>query len=104
MAALSVDSMQRASSRAQVIGRVGRDNAEWLLGLLRELEGDVTLDCRHSSFVDSAALMVLVDFDEFLRSRGNSLTICGVPDGAAAAIPTAASVIARGSSPTAASS
>jgi anti-anti-sigma regulatory factor len=103
MAALSVVSMRRASSHAHVIGRVDRHNAEWLLGLLRELEGDVTLDCRHSSFVDSAALMVLVDFDESLRARGNRLTIGGVPDSPAVATPSSASASHRGSSPSAAS-
>jgi phospholipid transport system transporter-binding protein len=103
MAALSVDSMQRVSSRAAVIGRITRENADWLLGLLRELEGNVTLDCRHSAFVDSAALMVLVDFDEFLRRRGDRLTIRGVPDGASAVSAANGSASLRGSSPSAAS-
>lgn len=90
MAALSVVSMERAASRADVIGQVDGDNAPWLLGLLRELEGDVTLDCRHSSFIDPSALMVLVEFEEFLRERGNRLVIDGVPDGPPAARPSVA--------------
>ena len=81
MAALSIVSMESARSRAQVIGDVGCDNATWLSAHLRELEGDVTLDCRGSAFVDPAALMVLVDFEEFLRRRGNRLRIEGVPAG-----------------------
>ena len=87
MAALSVLSMERDASRAEVIGQVDGDNASWLLGLMRELEGDVTLDCRHSTFEDPNALMVRVEFEEFLRARGNRLTIDGVPDGPAAAHP-----------------
>ena len=82
MAALSIVSMKPTSSRAQVIGDVGSANAAWLGEHLRELEGDVTLDCRRSAFIDPAALMVLVEFEEFLRGRGNRLTIDGVPTGA----------------------
>jgi anti-anti-sigma regulatory factor len=95
--------MQRVSSRAAVIGRITRENADWLLGLLRELEGNVTLDCRHSAFLDSAALMVLVDFDEFLRERGDRLTVRGVPDGASTISAANQSANVRGSSPSAAS-
>jgi anti-anti-sigma regulatory factor len=83
MAALSVISMERAASRAEVIGEVSEANARWFGSLLRELEGDVTLDCSHASFVDSSALMLLVDFEQFLKRRGNRLVIDGVPDGAA---------------------
>jgi anti-anti-sigma regulatory factor len=82
MAALSVLSMNRDGSRAEVIGEVSEDNARWFGSLLRELEGDVTLDCHHASFVDSAALMLLVDFEQFLRARGNRLIVDGVPGGA----------------------
>ena len=82
MAALSVLSMNRDGSHAEVIGEVTEDNARWFGSLLRELEGDVTLDCRHASFVDAAALMLLVDFEQFLRARGNQLVVDGVPSGA----------------------
>ena len=81
MAALSIVSMETNGSRAQVIGEVGEDNAPWLGEHLRELEGDVTLDCRLSVFLDSSALMMIVDFESFLRRRGNRLTIDGLPDG-----------------------
>jgi ABC-type transporter Mla MlaB component len=94
VAALSIIKMRTKGSRAQVIGEVGYGNAAWLGQHLRELEGDVTLDCRSSAFVDPAALMVLVEFEEFLRRRGNRLTIDGVPNGAeshAAALPHVAS-------------
>lgn len=83
MAALSVLSMERDASRAEVIGEVSESNARWFGSLLRELEGDVTLDCRHAAFVDSAALMLLVDFEQFLKRRGNRLIVDGVPGGSA---------------------
>jgi ABC-type transporter Mla MlaB component len=79
VAALSIVSVESTGSRAQLIGDVDCDNATWLAAHLRELEGDVTLDCRESAFVDSAALMLLVDFEEYLHRRGNRLTIEGVP-------------------------
>jgi anti-anti-sigma regulatory factor len=81
MAALSVLSMEREGSRAEVIGEVSESNARWFGSLLRELQGDVTLDCSHAAFVDSAALMLLVDFEQFLKRRGNRLIVDGVPGG-----------------------
>ena len=81
MAALSIVSLTAAGSRAEVLGDVGHENAEWLTAHLQELEGDVTLDCHRSAFLDPDALMVIVEFEEFLRRRGNRLRIDGVPEG-----------------------
>jgi hypothetical protein len=81
VAALSIITLGPKASRAEVLGEVGHDNAEWLTEHLHELEGDVTLDCHRSSFLDPDALMVLVEFEEFLRRRGNRLVIDGVPSG-----------------------
>ena len=81
MAALSIVSASPSGSRAEVLGEVGSENAKWLTTHLQELEGDVTLDCHRSSFLDPDALMVLVEFEEFLRRRGNRLRIDGVPEG-----------------------
>jgi ABC-type transporter Mla MlaB component len=83
VAALSIVSMRGNGSRAQLIGEIDDGNVGWLGDHLRELEGDVTLDCRRSAFTDPAALMMLVEFEQFLRRRGNRLTIDGVPTGAA---------------------
>ena len=83
VAALSIISLSPTQSRAEVLGDVDHDNAEWLTTHLQQLEGDVTLDCHRSSFLDPDALMVLVQFEEFLRRRGNRLVIDGVPGGAA---------------------
>ena len=83
MAALSIITLSPTGSRAEVLGEVGHDNAEWLTAHLHELEGDVTLDCHRSAFLDPDALMVLVEFEEFLRRRGNRLLIDGVPSGPA---------------------
>jgi hypothetical protein len=82
VAALSIVSLSPTESRAEVLGDIGHDNAEWLTAHLHELEGDVTLDCHRSAFLDPDALMVLVEFEEFLRQRGNRLVIDGVPEGA----------------------
>jgi len=81
IAALSILSQSRTESRAEVLGDVTEENAEWLASHLQELEGDVTLDFRLASFCDPTALMMLVQYEEFLRQRGNRLRIDGVPDG-----------------------
>lgn len=81
IAALSIVSQTRTESRAEVLGDVNEENAEWLANHLQELEGDVTLDFRLASFCDPTALTMLVEFEEFLRRRGNRLRIDGVPEG-----------------------
>jgi hypothetical protein len=81
VATLSIVSRTDTGTRAEVLGDVEQGNTVWLTEHLRELEGDVTLDCRQSSFHDPAALMMLVEFEEFLHRRGNRLVIDGVPGG-----------------------
>ena len=87
VAALSIVATCNSSSRAEVIGEVCEDNVEFLATHLRELTGDVTLDCHRAAFLDPQALMLLVDFEEFLHERGNRLFIDGVPQGGDAAHP-----------------
>jgi len=77
-AALSILSEQPDRTVAEVIGRVGRENAEWVTGQLHSLEGDVTLDCTHLTLADRYGASALADFVAFLGDRGRRLVLRGI--------------------------
>jgi anti-anti-sigma regulatory factor len=77
-AAVSILSEDPDRTVAEVIGAVGRENAAWVSGHLRTLEGDVTLDCTHLTLRDRDGASALADFVRFLRDRGRRLVLRGI--------------------------
>jgi len=78
MAALSIESVQPWGTTARVIGDLDETEVEWIVGHLRELEGDVTLELEQSIVRDYAAVRMLTEFAEYLRNRGNRLAVVGL--------------------------
>jgi anti-anti-sigma regulatory factor len=78
-AALSIVSARPSGSEARVIGPVGAENADWLTGHLRELEGDITLDCSRLQLEDIWGARALVEFGRTLERHGRRLVLRAVP-------------------------
>ena len=78
-AALSILRSEPHRSVAAVIGRVGRENAAWVAERLRSLEGDVTLDCSQLTLEDHDGASTLAEFVRFLRQRGRTIVLRGIP-------------------------
>jgi len=85
-ASLSILRADRSHSFAQVIGRLRGRDAAWLEEHLRDLEGDVTLDCSRLRLAEPTAAAALVDFDRFLVRRGRRLHLRGLTEGTRRAI------------------
>jgi anti-anti-sigma regulatory factor len=77
-AALSILSVNPQRSVAQVVGDIGSHNAAWLISHLRQLPGNVVLDCRSSRFVDGSAFGVIDQFRRHLGAQGYELAVCGL--------------------------
>ena len=66
------------STTIRIAGEVDLECAHKLRSLLRDLEGDATLDCLELSFMDSTGMSVLLGAHRRFEAEGHHLRLVGL--------------------------
>ncbi len=78
-AAVSILSWSARCSTAALLGAFDEANAEFLDGHLRDLAGDVILECEALESLDDTSADVLLAFRRAVNDRGSHVMFRGIP-------------------------